>query len=411
MLCGRQLTGVWITHSETSLVDKPGSSALNRCSPPLIVHVIYRLEVGGLENGLVNLINRIPAERFRHAIVCLTGYSDFRKRITRGDVAVFALDKPPGNSALTQFKLWCLLKQLRPAIVHTRNLAALEGTLPAFLARVPVRIHGEHGRDVGDLDGENPQRQRLRRLFKPFVHHYVALSKDLERYLHDRIRVPAQRLAQFYNGVDTDVFRPAEGAREPLPVPDFAPPDTFVIGTVGRMQEVKDQLTLARAFVEAVRLVPDAKQRLRLVMIGDGPLREQVAAILEAAGVSRLAWLPGDRDDVPRLMRGLDLFVLPSLAEGVSNTILEAMATGLAVVATAVGGNPELVEEGETGRLVPRCEPRAMAEAMLSYYASPTECRRQGRRARNVAVRRFSMSMMVSNYLELYDRMLEGKQG
>jgi glycosyltransferase involved in cell wall biosynthesis len=110
-------------------------------------------------------------------------------------------------------------------------------------------------------------------------------------------------------------------------------------------------------------------------------------------------------------MRGMDLFVLPSLAEGVSNTILEAMATGLPVVATAVGGNPELVEEGETGKLVPRGEPRAMAEAMLSYYASPTECRRHGRRARDVAVRRFSMSMMVSNYLELYDRMLEGKQG
>jgi sugar transferase (PEP-CTERM/EpsH1 system associated) len=274
-----------------------------------------------------------------------------------------------------------------------------------------VRIHGEHGRDVGDLDGENPQRQRLRRIFKPFVHHYVALSKDLERYLRDRIHVPPQRLAQFYNGVDTDVFRPAEGGRQPLPVHDFAPPDAFVIGTVGRMQEVKDQLTLARAFVEAVRLVPDAKQRLRLVMIGDGPLREQVAAILEAAGVRQLAWLAGDCDDVPRLMRGLDLFVLPSLAEGISNTILEAMATGLPVVATAVGGNPELVEEGETGRLVPRAEPRAMAQAMLGYYASPTECRRQGRRARDTAVRCFSMSMMVSNYLELYDRMLKGKQG
>jgi sugar transferase (PEP-CTERM/EpsH1 system associated) len=392
------------------LIAKGGRSARNGCSPPLIVHIIYRLEVGGLENGLVNLINRIPADRFRHAIVCLTRSSDFRERITQGDVAVFALDKPPGNSPLTQFKLWRLLKQLRPAIVHTRNLAALEGTVPAFLARVPVRIHSEHGRDVGDLDGENVPRQRLRRLFKPFVNHYVALSKDLERYLHERIRVPPQRLAQFYNGVDTDIFRPAKAGREPLPLPNFAPRDAFVIGTVGRMQEVKDQLTLAHAFIEAIRLSPDAERRLRLVMIGDGPLRERVAAALEAAGVSRLAWLPGDRDDVPQLMRGLDLFVLPSLAEGVSNTILEAMATGLPVVATAVGGNPELVEEGETGRLVPRCDARAMAGAMLNYYANPSECGRQGRRARDIAVHRFSVSMMVSNYLDLYDRMLEGKQ-
>ena len=392
------------------LVDDAAGVARNACGPPLIVHVIYRLDVGGLENGLVNLINRIPADRFRHAIVCLTRSSDFRKRIIRRDVAVFTLDKPPGNSALTHFKLWRLLKQLRPAIVHTRNLAALEGTIPAFLARVPVRIHGEHGRDVGDLDGEDRQMQRLRRLFKPFVHQYVALSKDLERYLHERIRVPPQRLAQFYNGVDTDIFRPPAAGREPLPVADFAAPDAFIIGTVGRMQEVKDQLTLARAFIEAVASAPEAKRRMRLVMVGDGPLRPQVSAVLEAAGVRQLAWLPGDRDDVPSLMRGLDLFVLPSLAEGVSNTILEAMATGLPVIATAVGGNPEIVEEGQTGRLVPRSAPGAMAEAMLGYYANGSERQRHGQRAREVAVARFSMSAMVTNYLDLYDRMLEGKQ-
>jgi hypothetical protein len=111
---------------------------------PLIAHIIYRLDMGGLENGLVNLINRIPAERYRHAIICLTDYSEFRQRIQRSDVAVYALNKPSGNSPHTHFMLWRLLKQLRPDIVHTRNLAALEGMLPAFLARVPVRIHGEH---------------------------------------------------------------------------------------------------------------------------------------------------------------------------------------------------------------------------------------------------------------------------
>ena len=379
-------------------------------APPLIAHVIFRLDVGGLENGLINLINRIPPERFRHVIICLTDYSEVRSRLER-DIPVFALHKRPGNSPTMHWKLWRLLNRLKPDIVHTRNLAALECTVPAFWARVPVRIHGEHGRDVEDLDGTSLSRRRLRRIFKPFVHQYVALSKDLETYLRDCIHVPAAKIAQFWNGVDTEIFRPAQGGREPLPVAGFAPSDAFVIGTVGRMQEVKDQVTLARAFVRLARAAPGMERRLRLVMVGNGPLRAQAAAILQEAGLGELAWLPGERDDVARLMRGLDVFVLPSLAEGISNTILEAMASGLPVIATAVGGNPELVHDGHNGTLVPRSDPDALAAAMLQYYSDPAERQRHGRQGRNTAVQRFSIATMVSSYVDLYDRMLEGKKG
>ncbi len=397
--------------AESHRVTDPVAVTGKTGGAPLIAHVIYRLDVGGLENGLVNLINHMPAQRFRHAIICLTDYSDFRRRIRRSDVPVYALRKPPGNSPITLFRLWRLLRQLRPDILHTRNLAALDAVLPAALAGVPVRIHGEHGRDVGDLDGSNRRYQLLRRLFKPFVHRYIALSKDLERYLQSKIHVRPSKIAQLYNGVDTELFHPAGGGREPLPHPEFAPAGAFVIGTVGRMQAVKDQVTLARAFVLLLRMAPQAATRLRLVMVGDGPLRMQVAGILDQAGAGALAWLPGERDDLPRIMRGLDLFVLPSLAEGISNTILEAMASGLPVVATAVGGNPELVEAGRTGQLVPPADPQAMAQAMLRYHADPAECRRQGREARGSAERDFSMTAMVKNYMGIYERMLEGKQG
>ena len=278
---------------------------------PLVAHVIYRLDVGGLENGLVNLINHIPAERYRHAIICLTGYSDFRQRIRRSDVPVFALDKPSGNSPITHVKLWRLLRQLRPDIVHTRNLAALEGALPAALAGVPLCIHGEHGRDVEDLDGSNRKYQLWRRLLKPFVDHYIAVSQDLEAYLQQKIAVAPARVTQIYNGVDSGRFHPAGQRREQVPCAGFSGPGQFVIGTVGRMQEVKDPLTLARAFVLLMQGMPRAAQRLRLVMIGDGPLRERVSALLADAGVAQYAWLPGERDDVPSIMRSFDLFVLP----------------------------------------------------------------------------------------------------
>ncbi len=382
-------------------------SEKNKANVPFIVHVIYRLDIGGLENGLVNLINRIPAERFRHAIICLTTYSDFHLRLRRSDVHVFALNKPPGNSPITLIKLWWLLKKLRPDIVHTRNLAALDGTLPAALARVPVRIHGEHGRDVADLDGSNVARQRLRRFFKPFVHRYVALSKELENYLLEKIGVPSDRVTQLYNGVDTVLFHPACGMRESLPIAGFAPADAFVIGTVGRMQSEKDQLTLARAFVALMQMAPGSERQLRLVMIGDGPLRAAAADLLKKAGLSDVIWLPGDRNDVAEIMRGLDLFVLPSLAEGISNTILEAMASGLPVVATSVGGNPELVMHGQTGTLVPPSDPNKMALAIHDYVLNPEKGKLQGSAARMRVEQFFGLDTMVKKYMDLYDRALE----
>jgi len=373
---------------------------------PLVAHVIFRLDVGGLENGLINLINRIPAERFRHAIVTLTDYSAFRQRIQRADVPVFALNKPPGNSPVTLVRLWRLLSRLRPDIVHTRNLAALEGTVPAALAGVPVRIHGEHGRDANDLDGVNVRRQVVRRLFKPFVHQYITVSRDLGSYLQQKIGVPASRIAQIYNGVDSERFHPAGERRDPVPHGDFAGPGHFVIGSVGRMQDVKDPLTLARAFVRLMQIVPGAEQRLRLVMVGDGPLREPVHLALAEAGVALYAWLPGERNDVARIMRSFDLFVLPSLAEGISNTILEAMATGLPVLATAVGGNPELIQAGVTGTLVPRADPESMARAMRAYAESPELCRRHGIEARRTIERKFGMGAMVDAYMTIYDELL-----
>jgi sugar transferase (PEP-CTERM/EpsH1 system associated) len=380
-------------------------------SAPLIAHVIYRFDVGGLENGLVNLINRIPERRFGHAIISMTDRSAFSQRLKRSDVAVYSLNKPPGNSPATQIRLWRLLGRLRPDIVHTRNIGALEAAVPAALAGVPVRIHGEHGRDVDDLDGTNTRRQLVRRLYKPFVHQYIALSRDLASYLHQKIKVPPSRITQIYNGVDSTLFHPAQEAREAVPHPDFSGPGHFVIGTVGRMQEVKDPLTLARAFARLVEGAPGAAQRFRLVMVGDGPLRERVRAHLEAAGIAQYAWLPGERDDVARIMRSFDLFVLPSLAEGISNTILEAMATGLPVLATAVGGNPELIEAGVTGTLVPRDDPESMARVMRAYAEDTELCRRHGREARRAVEERFGMPAMVEAYMGIYDELLERNTG
>jgi len=182
--------------------------------------------------------------------------------------------------------------------------------------------------------------------------------------------------------------------------------DHWLVGTVGRMEAVKDQINLAQAFVRAIALCPDARKRMRLVLVGAGAQRPRVEAILEEARVRDLAWLPGERADVSVLLQGFDCFVLPSLAEGVSNTILEAMASALPVVATRVGANDELVEDGVTGRLVPAADSEALARALIAYFDDPSLARRHGRAGRQLVERRFSLERMVETYHRLYTGLL-----
>ncbi len=374
---------------------------------PLVIHVVFRFDTGGLENGVVNLLNHMPASAYRHMVLALTEVTDFKRRVQRDDVTFLALNKPPGHALGLYPRLYRLFRELRPAVVHTRNLAALEVAVPAALACVPVRVHGEHGRDVEDLDGNNPRYQRMRRLYRPFVSHYVALSKDLQGYLQQKVHVPPQRVTQIYNGVDSRRFHAPTTALPRIEGCPFHPAAHWLVGTVGRMQTVKDQPTLARAFLRALELAPELRSRLRLVMAGDGPLRQQVEALLEGAGARELAWLPGERSDVPDVMRGLNCFVLPSLAEGISNTILEAMSSGLPVIATDVGGNAELVARGHSGDIVPAADIDAMAAALVRMASDPERAAAMGREGRAEVERRFSLQAMVAAYQGLYDRLLE----
>jgi sugar transferase (PEP-CTERM/EpsH1 system associated) len=370
------------------------------------MHIVHRFDTGGLENGVVNLINHMPRSAYRHMVVALTEVTDFRHRLQHGDVECIALHKSPGHGAKLYPRLWRLLRQHRPAIVHTRNLAALEMQPAAWAARVPVRIHGEHGRDVDDLHGTSRHYQRVRRLYSPFVQRYVALSRDLAGYLQGPVGIAPGRIEQIYNGVDAERFAPAPEGAVPIAGAPFAAPGHWLVGTVGRMQTVKHQTLLARAFVRALELAPALRNSARLVMVGEGPLRAECQAILDEAGAGALAWLPGERTDVPEVMRGLNGFVLPSLAEGISNTILEAIATALPVIATRVGGNAELVDDGRTGALVPPDDVDALAQTLVRMATDPARAAAMGRAGRAEVERRFSLQAMVAAYQALYDREL-----
>ncbi len=379
-------------------------AAARREEPPLVMHLVYRFDIGGLENGVVNLVNHMPANAYRHVVVALTEVTDFSRRIRRDDVRTVALHKPPGQGFRQYPQLLRLFRELSPSVLHTRNMAALEAVVPAWAAGVPVRVHGEHGREGRDL--VSSRYGWVRRAYRPFVSHYVALSSELERYLAETVRVPRAQLSQFYNGVDADKFTPPVGSRPAILGCPFDPAAHWLVGTVGRMQPVKDQPLLARAFVRALELAPELRARLRLVMVGDGVIMPDVVQILDAAGVRDLAWLPGERSDVADVLRGLHGFVLPSQSEGISNVVREAMATALPVVATASGGNPELIEAGRTGELVPAGDLEPMARAIVELAADPARAEWLGHAARAEVEQRFSLRAMVARYQGLYDRLL-----
>jgi len=232
---------------------------------PLVVHVVYAFSVGGLENGLVNLLNRMPAQRWRHAVLSLTRISGgFAERVQRSDVEFIELDKRPGHLVRDYPRLYRLFRRLRPAVVHTRNLAALEAVVPAWAAGVPVRIHGEHGWNRADPDGRRRRYQYVRGLYRPFVGRYVALSRHLEEYLERQVGVPSHRVSQIYNGVDTERFRPAQ-VRSPIAGCPFGQSGDFLAGWIGRMDPVKDLPNLLQGFARASR---SSVSRLRLVLVG-----------------------------------------------------------------------------------------------------------------------------------------------
>jgi sugar transferase (PEP-CTERM/EpsH1 system associated) len=379
---------------------------MNAGRPPLVLHVIHHLVIGGMENGLVNLINHMPADRYSHAIACVEDFSSFRDRIARPGVDVFALHRSKIGVWGLRRKLYALCRSLEPTIVHTRNLSGLDALLPARLAGVPRRVHGEHGWDMSDLRGTHRRSRLLRRLHAPLVDRYVTVSRDLETYLREQVGIRAERIRQIYNGVDTARFKPREGSTAMSLPGSFREEGVVVIGTVGRLQPVKDQATMIHAFARLAALSPAAAVRARLLIVGDGPARAELTALASSLGLDDRVHFTGPLDDVPTALRAFDVFVLPSLNEGISNTILEAMATGLPVLASAVGGNAELVDEGVTGRLFAAGDVDRVTELIASYVDDLHLRSMHGKAARQRALEKFSLESMVERYADLYDGVL-----
>ena len=369
---------------------------------PLIAHIIFRLDYGGMENGVVNLVNRLPQDQFRHVIIALSEAGEFKHRILRNDVDVYALHKRPGKDFIAYWRLYKLLKKLKPTLTHTRNIGTWDCAIVAWLSGVPVRIHGEHGWDVHDPDGNSIKYIWLRRILNIFISRFITVSLDLKGYLVRVVGINPKKITHICNGVDTDRFKPRQIGQLSILPRDRFPLGCIVLGSVTRFTEIKDPLNLVQAFIKLRSELCKQEIDLRLLMIGDGPLRLSAVNLLQEAGQADAAWLPGSRDDLPLLIQEMDIFALGSLKEGISNTLLESMASGVPLVATMTGGNIEIIEHEVTGRLVPAGDSQALATAVLYYVRNKEIRKRHGAAARVRAESYFSLERMLKNYYNLY---------
>lgn len=357
-----------------------------------IVHLLYRFEFGGMQSLLVECIRRTAGAGMRHVVICLADV-DPAATAALGDVELIALARHTRGAWHAHRALYKVLRRLQPTTLHTYNIGALEYAVTAVLARVPHRIHAEHGRGMHERLGDNKKYNVLRYALAPLIATFVTVSRDMATWLTDQVGIPHRKVRLIGNGIDTARFHP-------LPMPRAAS-TTFTVGTVGRLDPIKAQADLVAAFIALLQHHRDGPVRLRLVIVGEGPLQRALAAQIGAAGIGGSVWMPGARQDIAEIMRSLDVFVLPSISEASPITLLEAMATGLPVVATSVGGVPDLV--GATrGTLVPPSDPAALAAALQGYIDAPSLARRHGDAARAFVVEQFNIDTTAAAYAALY---------
>lgn len=368
-----------------------------------ILHVVASLGVGGTEHGLLKVIEGLGSEEFEHAICAVRAIEESFVEQTKPTKRLYCVGSSKPGLEFPLFRLARIMREFRPHIVHSRNFGALEAVPAAKLAGVPATIHSEHGYELETLQGLPLRRRIMEHAFFKMADAVFTVSDELRIYHARQSWLPAAGFRVLPNGVNTDKFIPncERGARTRSEL--GIPQDRVLVGSVGRMVAIKDYGTLLRA---AETLICEGRN-IHVLLVGAGPelnrLQRQAATSPQLAG--RVTFT-GVSDRVLDMMNALDVFVLPSISEGMSNTILEAMSSGLPVVATLSGGSPEIIEHDHCGYLF---IPRAV-ETLIQHLrdlADDVSLRRSfGKAARRRAEEYFSLTRMIDRYHDLYRELL-----
>jgi len=364
-----------------------------------IMHVVNNLGKGGLENGLVNLIERMDADRFEHVVCTVRGLGPNAERLHKDRVQVLPLGESNSHSRFQTPALLRAVRRFEPDVVHSRNWGAIEAVVAGRMSRGCAVVHSEHGLEAAAGANEPKRRVYLRRMAFALADQVLSVSFQLRDLHARRTGFPARKIAVIHNGVDRKRFFPDSATRQRVREELGMGDAQFCIGCVANLLPVKDHVTL----LESLTGLSEGGRDWRLLLIGEGPERARLEALVDKRPdfKPRVSFL-GSSNRVPELLRAMDVFVLPSVAEGICNSLLEAMASGLAVVATRVGGNPEVVADGESGLLFKVADVRGLSNHLLRLQAQPGVRDQLGQRAVKRVGDQFSIESMVQAYERLY---------
>jgi sugar transferase (PEP-CTERM/EpsH1 system associated) len=367
--------------------------------PVDVLYLITELSMGGAQRALLHLLCGLNRERFAPTVACLyNGDGVIAHEIQTMDIPVFDA-RMCGKADLKAFnRLYQHVRSVHPTILHSSLFHAnLPGRITGRCTGVPIIISSER-----TMAMESEWRYRLNRWTISMVDRVVAVSKEVGEFCVSNIRLPAQKVVVIHNGVEIPTL-PLD-AREQARLELGLSQDALVCGAVSRLDPVKGIKDLLLAFSQV-----GTAFAAYLVIIGEGSERQHLEQVAQEIGVmDRVIWA-GYRANVPSLLTAFDIFVQPSLHEGLPNTVLEAMAAGIPVVATRVGGTPELVVNGKTGMLVPKSDPDSLADVITLLLESPEARESMGRAGRQRVQQHFSVEKMVQKTEQLYEELLMEK--
>lgn len=358
-----------------------------------VMHVLLSLEYGGAEKVVVNLIKNLQGGKFDFSICVLDRVGALKDELDRS-IDIECMDRKSGIDFGLPARLAKIIKKSAPDIVHMHNSSALlYGAIAGKLAGVNGMIVTQHG----SISAESPRMQFAVRQLTKAVDKTIPVSTDIERYLNDRFNIYGDRVETIINGIDDRIYRPDSAKRAELRK-KFSLDGKIVVGHVARLSAEKDQKNLLEAFSVVAKEIENVK----LIIVGDGPLRKELELLAKKLNITEKVAFIGFQSEIPGLLSMFDIFVLSSIREGTSLTLIEAMAVGLPIVATDVGGNPRVVDDNKTGILVSARDPEKLANAIVCLCKDENSRKEMGSAGRRRMVENFSLDKMAKKYSELY---------